>query len=91
LDANSPTGVLSARVLATIPRRPGSWILFYSETALLWAASLAAAGYGMQRDITGPAFFAPVYVAALFLYARLLGRLGWVLSESMPANEVTTP
>lgn len=86
LYANSPWAVLSGRILATLGRCPGSWLLFYLESALLWGGCLAA---GIVAPIAGvhPVLIVPLYVAAFLLYARLLGRLGWRLAEAMPARE----
>jgi hypothetical protein len=57
-------------------RCPFSWLTFYLETAALMAACLAAASTGFLWLLV------PVAVAALVLFARLLGRLGWRLAEA---------
>jgi hypothetical protein len=58
-------------------RWPFSWLTFYVESAIIIAACLAAAYTGILWILV------PVAVAALILYARLLGRLGWRLAEGL--------
>jgi len=87
LDVGSPFGIGSARVLASLIRFPLTWLFFYGELAALAAVCV---GLTFLIDQFAPALAvltAPLYVAALFLAARLLGRLGWKLAESMPARE----
>jgi DNA-directed RNA polymerase subunit M/transcription elongation factor TFIIS len=77
LDISSIWAVVSPKVLRSILRRPFSWLTFYVESALITAACLAAAYTGILWLLV------PVAVAALILYARLLGRLGWRLAEGL--------
>jgi hypothetical protein len=83
LDINSPWGILSGRVLASMRRCPFSWAFFYIEGAILvaicGAATVAVAGGGPGAILS----LAPLYMLALILFARLLGRLAWRLSEAM--------
>jgi hypothetical protein len=84
LDVGSMWGVLSPRVLKSMLRCPFSWMTFFVQTAMIaaaWiAASLFALGFGVNPLIVA----APLGTIGLFLYARLLGRLGWRLAEVMP-------
>jgi DNA-directed RNA polymerase subunit RPC12/RpoP len=87
LDMTSPWGAVSGRVLASLGRCPISWMLFYAEIALL-AAAWGAVAYAAVRFVPGLIFVAvPLFVAGLFLYARLMGRLGWKLAETMAIDE----
>jgi DNA-directed RNA polymerase subunit RPC12/RpoP len=83
LDFNSPWGVLSGRILKSLGTCAGSWIVFYLESALLFGVCLAA-GIGAAMNGIYPVLPFPIYVAALLLYARLMGRLAWRLAEAMP-------
>jgi hypothetical protein len=84
LDFNSPWGVLSGRLLGSMVRCAGSWILFYLESAAVFAVCIAVGVYAWQRGVY-PVLPIPVYVAGLLLYARLLGRLAWRAAEAMPS------
>ena len=83
LDINSPWGVASGRILASVARCPFSWAFFYLECILL-TAICGGATYLVAKDRPGMiVWFLPVYVAALILIARLMGRLAWRLAEAM--------
>jgi hypothetical protein len=85
-DVDSPWAILSGRVLASLVRCPFSWLMFYLEVAVLVAGCVAATYYGGQLGPLMLAVLIPLYVAAVLLWARLLGRLGWKLAESMPVS-----
>jgi hypothetical protein len=76
LDIGSLWGVISPKVLRSMVRCPFSWLTFYLETSALMAACLAVAATGFLWLLV------PMAVAALLLFARLLGRLGWRLAEA---------
>jgi predicted Zn finger-like uncharacterized protein len=82
LYIDSPWGVLSPRVLASIARYPFTWALFYIEVAAVAAICGIASWYVGRSDPRFLAFLTPLYFAMLLLYARLLGRLAWRLSEA---------
>lgn len=86
LEIGSPVGFFSARLLASLFRRPGHWLLFYLETAPLVAV--------VYFGVTSPSISTleivlagPLCLAMALLYFRLLGRLGWWLAESLPMKE----
>jgi DNA-directed RNA polymerase subunit RPC12/RpoP len=85
LDFNSPWGVLSGRILTSLVKCAGSWIVFYFESALLFGVCLAA-GIGAALNGIYPVLPFPLYVAALLLYARLMGRLAWRVAEALPES-----
>jgi hypothetical protein len=87
LAGNSTWELIELKVLATMVRCPFSMILFYLESACLAAIAGAAGNYAAQIHEYLPLAFAPLYLLCLFLYARLLGRLGWRLSEAAPIEE----
>jgi DNA-directed RNA polymerase subunit RPC12/RpoP len=86
MAAASPWSIVSGQVIGAIVRRPFSWLLFCFESALLGAVSAAAIFYTAPIHFLVPVLLAPLYVAAILLYARLIGRLGWVLAEARPAT-----
>jgi hypothetical protein len=85
---STPAGVLSPRLMSSLVRAPGPWLLFYLETALL-AGAVGAAAWGIiTAGPTAAWTLALIGMAAAVLYMRLLGRLAWWLSESMPELEI---
>jgi hypothetical protein len=90
LEQSSPFAVFSPRLVASVFRCAGPWLLFYVESLLLAAAVGATAG----AMLAGPPWlqFALPWLAvgAMLIYMRLLGRLAWWLAETMPAVEEAT-
>jgi hypothetical protein len=85
LAANYTWELIDLKVLGAMVRRPFSMIVFYFESAGL-AALCAWAAYALwQRHELLPLVLTPLYVGCLLIYARLLGRLAWVLSDAMPS------
>jgi hypothetical protein len=83
LEIDSVWGVLSFRVLGTLVRRPFSWAFFYLEVFALLALYAVAEYLIGDNAVVAVVCLPPVFIAALILIARLLGRLGWYLSESI--------
>jgi hypothetical protein len=84
---NTPFGVVSPRLLSTLLKCAGPWLLFYVESALL-AAAAGAMGYG--AFLAGPPglFVLPlIAMGMLIIYTRLLGRLAWWISEATAVEE----
>lgn len=86
LDLSSPFAVLSAKVLMSLLRCPFSWLLFYVESALLVAGCIVAAMF-IGNLLLLLVIVIPLSMAALLLYARLLGRLAWILAEATPGGD----
>ena len=87
LDVGSAFAVASPRIVASVFRLPGTWLMFYAEIALLVAV---CAGVTMGFDAVAPQLGlldVALYVAAMLLAARILGRLGWTLAEATPAPD----
>lgn len=74
-------GVMSAAF-----RCPFSMMLFYIQSASLGAICVAATVALSQINLYLLLAAAPLYVGCLIIYARLLGRLAWRLSEKMPVE-----
>lgn len=88
LDVGSAFAVASPRVIGSFFRVPGSWLVFYGEIALVWLTCL---GLTFAADAVGSgyllALLLPVYIGAVLLSARILGRLAWKLAESTPGRD----
>jgi hypothetical protein len=86
LEVGSAFAIASPKVIASIVRLPVTWLMFYAEIIVLIAvcvaATLVALGFPVLLLIV-----VPMYMAAIILAARILGRLAWKLAESMPASE----
>lgn len=90
----TPAGVISPRLLSSLARCAGTWLLFYLQTFLL-AALVGVVGwfigkaFGMRPgdEMTVLWMMSPVVIAALLVDMRLLGRLAWWISTRMPQKE----
>lgn len=86
LHEGSPMGVISPRLLSSFIHCPGQWLLFYLESGL-FAAGFGLAAVGLAQFRLPVVTISLLFVAAMFLYMRLIGRLGWWLAEAMPEEE----
>jgi hypothetical protein len=82
LEASTPWGVVSGKVMQSYVQRPVSWLLLYFESALLLAACAAAVAFAVTIGVGLLLLTAAVDVAAGLIYSRLLGRLAWCIAES---------
>jgi len=81
---STPFGVISPKLLSTLGRCAGPWLMFYIETAAL-AAMAGAAGWALLQTSGWGLFVLPVLTMAFALtYMRLLGRLAWWIGDAMP-------
>jgi DNA-directed RNA polymerase subunit M/transcription elongation factor TFIIS len=92
LEQSSPFAVVSPRLIWSLVRCAGPWLLFYLETGLL----AAAVGFLAAKIVAGNPwmllFLLPwLIVTTLLIYMRLLGRLAWWIAEMMPSAEEATP
>jgi hypothetical protein len=87
LDNGSSLEIISPKLVKTLGKFPGPWLLFYTESVVL-VGGTAAAIAGLQY-LSSFLILLSVLVASIasFLYFRLLGRLAWWLAELMPAEE----
>lgn len=86
LEIGSPIGVLSPRILLSVVLRPLHWLFFYVVTAAIGVPMFYGLSLLPQR-LEVFVLAVPVVLALEMLYFRLLGRLAWWLSESLPAEE----
>jgi DNA-directed RNA polymerase subunit M/transcription elongation factor TFIIS len=81
---STPVGVISPKLLSTLGRCAGPWLMFYIETAAL-AALAGLAGWALLQTSGWGLFVLPVLAMAFALtYMRLLGRLAWWIGDAMP-------
>jgi hypothetical protein len=86
LDVGSAFAIASPRVIASMVRLPVTWLMFYAEMMVLIAVCVAATLVAFAFPVL-LLIVVPMYMAAIILAARILGRLAWKLAESMPASE----
>ncbi len=86
LDGDSAFSVASPRVITSLVRLPGTWLMFYLEIAALVAINLGLTIAADPIPFVG-LLLVPVFIGSLLLAARILGRLGWKLAESLPARD----
>jgi DNA-directed RNA polymerase subunit RPC12/RpoP len=83
LDTGTVLLPLSERVLGALVRRPHLWLLCLAQSGLLWgawAAAVAALGFAVGWG-TGACFGGVTWPLAMAIYGRMIGRLGWLLSQ----------
>jgi hypothetical protein len=85
LEQDSIWMPLSPPILKSLFKVLDGWLLFYLLSSLLFIAC-GAVGYLAVEYKSVLLGFAvgPVYSAAMFIYSRLLGRLGWLILERIP-------
>ncbi len=84
LDADSVLCPVTPRVIASIRRCSGTWLLFLFESAVLAGGLMAVFGAAAAADAFATIGVMPLAVMVSFWYFRLLGRLAWVIGESAP-------
>ena len=78
LESGSAAAPISGAILKSCLRFRGAWLLFYAETApillvLTWVYRFAA-----PKNLTVALLIdAPLTIAVLLIYSRLMGRLAW--------------
>jgi hypothetical protein len=89
LESGSALLPFSAPILRSLFRLSWAWGLFYLLTgALLIPVTMLAAHIATPYATLGWLGPAPLLAAYLLIYARLLGRLGWLITERLqPVNE----
>jgi predicted Zn finger-like uncharacterized protein len=75
-------------VLGAMVRCPFSMLLFYIQSACLLALCAVAAYFAWQVNVYLPLLTAPLIIGCILIYARLMGRLGWRLSEKITVDEL---
>jgi DNA-directed RNA polymerase subunit M/transcription elongation factor TFIIS len=90
LEGDSAFSVCAPRVVGSVVRMPLTWLMFYAEIALVMAICVGAT-LAAERVPYLVLLLVPLYVAAILLAARILGRLAWTIAEKMPAREDSAP
>lgn len=83
----TPMGVISPRLMMTLGRCAGPWLLFYVLLAGVWALAAAGAWGAVQADEMGVIALPFLAMAAMIASMRLLGRLGWWIGDVAPGAE----
>jgi hypothetical protein len=84
LEVDSVFAPVSLPVCRSMRKARLAWIGMYSESALLWALTGVTAWYAWKNgSMVWLTLGASVVVGGLFIYFRLLGRLGWICSERL--------
>ncbi len=100
LESDSLSTPLSQPILASIRKEFLLWFTFYmSSFALALLVAITLAGLRFQFPTVGLMFLSALWVLALFLYFRLLGRLAWACQvrpleegdQDEKADEVKSP
>lgn len=92
LESGSALLPFSGPILRSLFRLTWAWALFYLLTAALLIPILAVAALIATPIATlGWLAPAPLVAAYLLIYARLLGRLGWLIGERLQPPELDLP
>lgn len=84
MEANSPWVLLSLPVLKSLFVVCGGWLTFYLLTGTLLTLVAVLAGFLQERSILlAGIILGPPVAAAILIYARLLGRLAWKISNRL--------
>jgi hypothetical protein len=87
LTAGSSLQILARPILASLRTCRATWLVFLGFSAALAAVvALMTLPLLALSPWLGIAVAGPVLAIALFVYARLLGRLGWVVSRAPAAG-----
>ncbi len=82
MEASSPLVPVTMPITRTLTSHWYVWLLFYFITGLLLAGLVAALKWLSRENQFVAAAIAPLLLTTgWFIYARLLGRLGWRVSE----------
>jgi len=83
LEASSPWAPITPAILRSLIVRMWCWGFFYIETALVAApcAVLVFFGFSFRHPFWTAFLVAPPLSAVVLIYARLLGRLAWRITE----------
>ncbi len=84
---STPMGVFSARIWGSLAIRPAYWLLFYIESAIIWAAGAVTCANILLYAEGWILAAVPIALATGFVYFRVLGRFAWWLAESLPEKE----
>jgi hypothetical protein len=86
LEADSPLYPFSAALWRSLWRSFRAWAAFYLLSALLWIGVGLAPIVLLRVPRLGTVVFFGLLVAAMLIYARLLGRLVWCCGEHTVAR-----
>ncbi len=82
LERGSPLGLISPAVWDSLWRRRGAWATFYIASVILAAATMGlTAVIVLLPGLVAMPLVVTLFVGALLLYFRLLGRLAWCCSS----------
>jgi len=87
LENGSPWEVFSPKLLGSLSKLPGHWLLLFVQSVLLVEGCLLAVAGLLTLDLRLAYAAVPLCVAAGFFYFRLLGRFAWWLAESLMTVE----
>lgn len=87
LHADSMLVPITPAILESLGKCWSAWLMFYATVAVVSIAwpGLLVLGFGFNPWMTVIAT-APLMSAAILIYARLLGRLGWIVTQTLTGS-----
>ncbi|MFK7821210.1 MAG: hypothetical protein AB8G99_21025 [Planctomycetaceae bacterium] len=88
LEQDSIWMPVSPPILKSLFKVIDGWFVFYVVSSLLFVACGAMSYFAVSSASILMAFgIGPVFSAAMFIYARLIGRLGWLILQRIPKED----
>lgn len=88
LERDSVWSPFSGPVFSSLLRSCFAWLTFFAFTAVVVAAVAGAAYFSVgSAGLIAAFWLGPLTSAAILIYSRLLGRLGWVIIDRAPERD----
>ena len=92
LEQDSVWLPFSRPVLVSLAKAFDGWFIFFTLSAILFAACGGLVMLSLQTGSLALAFvIGPVFSAAVLIYGRLIGRLGWLILDRVPRRDTPKP
>ncbi len=90
LEQDSIWMPFSLPIIRSLFKIPGGWCAFYLLSGLLFVVCGGTGYFALRTAHVGMAFVVgPVIAATILVYARLIGRLGWLILDRVPRTDST--
>ncbi len=82
---------ISGPIVKSLGRAFGGWVVFFVLTGLVLAAACGLTYASVKyMQLVSPVVLGPLWATTMLIYARLLGRLGWLIVDRTPGKREKT-